>query len=162
MKQLAESRPSSECEQHLVIGTLDDLPCAERVLADLQRAGFVARDVTLVACDTGRGGAVVEVPERLLQFGEPSALPCQGLGTLLIVGEALAPIRPLGCRVCLHDLGQALIDTGLPDADALIYELGLLRGQCLVMVVARTPDRIHVAYRLLLRNRSAEVHIYRH
>ena len=82
-------------------------------------------------------------------------------GTLLVGGGGVPTLRALGTKIALDDLGRAFADAGLPAADALIYELGLIRGQCLLAVRATTAERGQIAYRLLLRCGSQEVHSYR-
>jgi hypothetical protein len=149
--------------QQLVIGTLGDRGNVERALADLGDVGFTSREIALIVrgdapFDAGRGPAAGDGQRR---FGEASAVACRGFGTLIISGGAMSSLRALGDRASLGDLSQALVDAGLPDADALIYELGLIRGQSLLAVTASSAERVQVAYRLLLRCGSSEVHIYR-
>jgi hypothetical protein len=154
-------RADVQARQQLIIGTVDGLHGAARTLDDLQRAGFTTGEVALVARVDGARRAEAPAADRIDYFGEASSIICRGLGTLLIGGEAVPTLRALDAQVSLGELGQALADAGLPDADALIYELGLIRGQCLLAVRAATADRGQVAYRLLLRCGSREVHVYR-
>ncbi len=145
----------------LVIGTLDSLSGAARTLDDLQLAGFTTREIALVARvdDTWRSERAAA--DRIGRFGESGTVACRGLGALLIGGHAVPTFRALADQVTLNELGRAFADAGLPDADALIYELSLIRGQCLLAVRAMTAERGQVAYRLLLRCGSQEVHAYR-
>ena len=161
MAQVSGAQSRAGWARQLVIGTLGEPCAAERTLDDLRLAGFVAQDVALVAREDERLQAAGASAGRWGRFGERVAVVCHGLGTLLIVGGAMPPLRALEPQASIAELGQAFIDAGLPDADALIYELGLIRGQCLLIVAASTPERVHAAYRLLLRCGSAEVHIYR-
>ena len=45
----------------------------------------------------------------------------------------MPPFRALGDQATLGELGRAFADAGLPNADALIHELGLIRGQRLLL-----------------------------
>lgn len=148
-------------ERQLVIGTLEDTVCAARTLEDLHLAGFTSDDVALVARVDGAWRPEAAAAERFRQLRGASTIACRGLGTLLVGGEAVPSLRRLEAQVAIGDLGQAFADAGLPDADALIYELGLIRGQCLLAVRAASAERGRVAYRLLLRSGSQEIHVYR-
>jgi hypothetical protein len=148
-------------ERQLIVGTLESLPGAARTLDDLQRAGFAHSEITLVAPVAGGRQVEAAIARQLDPLGQPSTVMCRGLGTLLIGGWAVPALRALGTQVSFDGLGRAFADAGLPDADALIYELGLIRGQCLLAVRATTVERGQVAYRLLLRCGSREIHVYR-
>jgi hypothetical protein len=147
--------------RQLVIGTLASLPGAVRALDDLERAGFTAGEIALVACVEGARQAGQVSADWICGFGELRTVVCRGLGTLLIGGGAVPPLRALGTQVSPGELGRTLADSGLPGADALIYELGLIRGQSLLAVRVATAERGQVAYRLLLRCGSQEIHVYR-
>ena len=147
--------------RQLIVGTLEGPPGAARTLDDLQCAGFTAGEITLIARVDGTWQAAAAAADRLNRFGEPSTIACRGMGTLLVGGGGVPTLRALGTKIALDDLGRAFADAGLPDADALIYELGLIRGQCLLAVRATTAERGQIAYRLLLRCGSQEVHTYR-
>lgn len=145
----------------LVVGTLACLAGAVQTLDDLQRAGFALGEMTFVARVDSTGRSEEQSSQAFSRFGTPRVVACHGLGTLRIGGGGLQPLRALRSQVSLGDLGRAFADAGLPDADTLIYELGLIRGQCLLAVRAATDERGQIAYRLLLRGGSQEVHVYR-
>jgi hypothetical protein len=147
--------------RRLIVGTLDDLPGAARALDDLRLVGFTPGEITLVARVDGTWRAEAVAAERIRRLGDPSTVACRGLGTLIIGGGAVPTLGSLGAHASLDELGRAFAVAGLPDADALIYELGLIRGQCFLAVRTMDAEREQIAYRLLLRCGSAEVHVYR-
>lgn len=155
------SHPETAAGAQLVIGTLAGSNDVARTLDDLHLAGFAAGELALVTRIDRTDRAETTDPGRFFRSGESGIVACHGLGTLLIGGGAVPTLRALGVESTLSELGRAFADAGLPDADTLIYELGLIRGQCLLAVLATTAERGQVAYRLLLRGGSREVHSYR-
>lgn len=153
--------PNRAAGQQLVIGILEDVCPATLALEELRMAGFTPGECTIVASVRDARHGLSGATARLDPLTEASVVDCRGLGTLLIGGGAIASLRALGVRTSLPELGRAFADAGLPDADALIYALSLVRGQCLLAVRAATAERGQVAYRLLLRCGSPEVHAYR-
>lgn len=146
--------------RQLVIGTLEDLRDAAIALRDLRTVGFNPGEFALIASVADTRSSTRDTIERLGLGDEASIIDCRGLGRLLVGGGAIASLRALGEQTSLPDLGRAFADAGLPDADALIYELSLIRGQCLLAVRAVSTERVQIAYRLLLRCGSREVHAY--
>ena len=147
--------------RQLVVGTLAGRHAAALTLTDLQLAGFIGEEVAFVARAGDASPPASASAEPPPGLGATNVVSCRGLGTLLIGGGALGSLRALGERISLAELGGALVAAGLPAADALIHELGLIRGQCIFAVRATSEERVQVAYRLLLRCGSREVHTYR-
>jgi hypothetical protein len=153
-------RADAGAGRDLVSVTLASPSDTARTLADLQRAGFTALEIAVVARVDGLSSPTA-LADWLAGDGDAVIIACRGLGTLSVGGGAVPALRALGSRASFAELGRAFSDAGLPDADALIYELGLIRGQCLLAVRVATAERGQIAYRLLLRGGSREVQVYR-
>jgi len=134
-----------------VIALYDDFPTARRVIEELVAAGYSRDNISLVASDTNKeyvaylnddGDGNVEGDEgagfgavvgALIGLG---AALIPGVGPAIAGGTLAAALAGTGLGAAAGavtgGLSAALIDLGVPEADAAIYHEGIRRGGALV------------------------------
>jgi len=132
-----------------IVAHFQDADQAQDALADLERQGFTADQVSYVAHDgSGRfadrlrgknlfgsraatGAVVGGGAGTLLGF---AALAVPGIGPLIAAGPIAAALTGAGVGAATGSLLGALSDLGLPEAEARRYSQVVEQGGCLVAV----------------------------
>jgi len=129
---------------------------AERVVAELEAAGFTSDDVTMLSgygeakCAEGvTAGIVVGSGAGLLASLCSVTIP--GLGPLFAAGWLLPALTGGAVGALIGGFIGALIESGIPESDAHVYAETLRRGGALVIVRtdegrARIAEAIFAAY----------------
>jgi len=143
-----------------VVGLYDTMSAAQKVVSELQDAGFRREDISLVARDNegeysrylsedekdkghgaGKGagiGAVLGGAAGLLVGLGVLAIP--GIGPILAAGPIVSALAGAGIGAAAGGLVGALTDAGVPEEEARNYEEGVKRGGTLVTV--RSDDNM--------------------
>lgn len=136
-----------------VIGLLPSQELAERLVNDLQRAGFSSNDISVLFPDkrttrdfaheqhtkapegaiagVGAGGAIGGTIGLLAGIG---ALAIPGLGPLIAAGPIMAALSGAAAGAAVGGVTGALIGLGIPEIEAKRYEGKVKDGNILVSV----------------------------
>jgi uncharacterized protein (TIGR02271 family) len=161
-----------------IVGLYDDIATARRVVEELAAAGFERGDISLVANNQttgttttgatgGNGEAVAEgaaggalvggalggLGGLLLGLG---ALAIPGIGPVVAAGPIVAGLTGAGIGAAVGGLTGALVNWGVPEAEAEFYAEGVRRGGTLVAVKS---DESMVKEALAIMNRFGPVDV---
>lgn len=142
-----------------VVGVFDQVADANRVVSELENAGFSRDDISVVAnkntagvgsasdttdatietsdagshvaSDAGIGAALGGVGGLLLSF---AGLAIPGIGPILAIGPIVAALSGAGIGAVAGGIVGALTESGVPEEEAHHYAEGVRRGHCLVTV----------------------------
>jgi len=154
-----------------VVGLFSNYQEADSVVRDLQRAGFVARDISIVAnqqppkdgSDTeeveslgsgvGAGAALGGIAGLILGLG---ALAIPGIGPIIAAGPIAAALTGAGIGAAAGGLLGTLSQMGVPEDEANFYAEGIRRGGALVAVHAN-DQQVQTAVDVLNRHHAVDV-----
>src|SRR5574337_680385 len=109
----------------VIFGTVASMSEAERIIADLRRAGFVDTDISVLT--TGQ-----EPPGSLpLQV-----LPVRGIGDALATGPIVAALEAAAIGTAGNGVIGALVGMGMSEPDAERYDARLRVGRVCISVYA--------------------------
>src|SRR5205807_1787185 len=143
-----------------VVGVFDNMDDAQNVVRELENAGFLRQDISVVAhknasgevqtgtgetsaptgapdrtahvvSDAGVGAALGGVGGLLLSF---AGLAIPGVGPVLAVGPIVAALSGAGIGAAAGGMIGALTDSGIPEEEAHHYAEGVRRGDILITV----------------------------
>jgi hypothetical protein len=142
-----------------VIGIIPTEGHAEALVADLQRAGFDPRDISVLYPDrrgtrelahvqgtkapegavtgVGAGGALGGTLGLLIGVGF-FAIP--GLGPFIAAGPIVAMMAGAAAGAAFGGVAGALVGLGIPEIEAKVYEGHLRDGNILVAVHSERPE----------------------
>ena len=159
-----------------VLGIVPNRAVAERVIADLVRAGFPASDVSVllanddstrdIALEHGTkapvgavaggttGGAVGGTLGVLAGMG---LLAIPGVGPFVAAGPIMAALSGAALGAAVGSLTGALVGLGVPEVRAKTYEGKLRTGGALVSVHAEDKVRVEAAQKIFALHRAEDV-----
>lgn len=151
-----------------VVGLVASRVNAERVVNELQRAGFGGNDISVLfpddtgtkdfaheqhtkapegaAAGAGTGGVVGGTLGLLAGIG---ALAIPGVGPLIAAGPIMAALSGAAAGAVVGGLGGALIGLGIPEIEAKQYEGKLKQGNILLSIHVDNPAERDRAKKLL-------------
>jgi len=149
-----------------IIALYDDFATARRAIEELVAAGYSRENISLVANDATKeyagyladdyddvegdeGAGFGAVVGALIGLG---AMAIPGVGPVIAGGSLVAALTGAGLGAAAGavtgGLTAALIDLGVPEADATLYHEGIRRGGALVSIQV-PDDSVDVARRIL-------------
>ena len=159
-----------------VIGLVASYPMAERVVGELQRAGFGNNDISALFPDkqgtrdfahetntkapegaiTGvvAGGAVGGTLGLLVGMG---AIFIPGLGPVLAAGPIMAALSGAAAGATLGGVTGALVGLGFPEVEAKVYEGKVKGGNILISVHADNDEMQARAKDIFERNDVTDI-----
>jgi heat induced stress protein YflT len=162
-----------------IIGVFDGPNHAETALNELRAAGFAPEQISVVAkdtrettdlvADTGMGGgegvatgAVLGgitggVLGWLVGIG---ALAIPGIGPIVAAGALATTLGGAAIGAAAGGLLGALVDLGVPEEDARIYESSVRAGSILLTVNALSAEEARRARAIFDRHGGSEVRYY--
>lgn len=128
---------------------------AERIVRDLKDAEFLKTEISVVFLDTRAGAKRVSVPvapaPTTTTVPRPAAAVrgalswIAGIGPVVLPGVApliaAGPIAAVLRRTKIADVASALIDFGVPSAEARRYEASIIDGHVLISVHTTNSDQ---------------------
>ena len=165
--------------RRIVVGVFDAPRRAERVLHELRSAGFSPERVALIAGDTREARLLAE--QTGIGDGEAagvgmllggftggllgwlvgiSTLAIPGVGPVVVAGALAATVGGAAVGAAAGKLAGALIDHGVPEAEARGYEGRLRGGAILLMAETSGDEETQRTYNLFERHGSAKVRFY--
>ncbi len=136
-----------------VVGLVSDTTAADRVVTELERAGFTRNDISALFADksgtrdfahekntkapegavagVGAGGAIGGTLGLLAGIG---ALAIPGLGPFIAAGPIMAALSGAAAGAAVGGVTGALIGMGIPELEAKQYEGKLKAGNVLISV----------------------------
>jgi hypothetical protein len=159
-----------------VFGVVDGVARAERVLSELERAGFATSDISALFPDNAgshafahehntkapegavagvsAGGAIGGALGLLAGMG---ALAIPGVGPFIAAGPLMATLSGAAAGAAVGGIAGALIGMGIPEIEAKQYEGKLQQGNILLSVhVDGAEERTH-ARQILERNGAENI-----
>jgi hypothetical protein len=159
-----------------VIGLVGSVAQAERILNELERAGFCTDDISAVFPDktgtrdfahehhtkapegavagVGAGGAIGGTLGLLAGVG---ALSMAGLGSFVAAGPIMGALSGAAAGAAVGGITGALIGIGVPELVAKHYEGKLQRGSILLSVHVDDPEQRDRAKNILERQGADDV-----
>lgn len=159
-----------------VIGLVGSVNQAERILSDLEAAGFARNDLSVLFPDksgtrdfahehntkapegavtgAGAGGAVGGTIGLLAGIG---ALAIPGLGPFIAAGPIMAALSGAAAGAAVGGVTGALIGLGLPEIEAKQYEGKVRDGNVLVSVHVDDSKERANAKEILERNGAKDI-----
>ena len=159
-----------------VIGLVSSVTQAEKVLGDLERAGFSRNDISALFADksgtrdfahekhtkapegavTGAsaGGAIGGTLGLLAGIG---ALAIPGLGPFIAAGPIMAALSGAAAGAAVGGVTGALIGMGIPEIEAKVYEGKLRQGNILLSVHVDDSTERKRAKEILEKNGAQDV-----
>lgn len=171
------------------LGTFADLREADTALKALKDSGFSMDNVSVIARDVGRTGESIEGAELVDRVGDakpetPSnvvadtvalgataftligltSLVLPGIGPILAAGSFVAALAAATAStgvaaIASGNLVRALMELGIPDAEARVYSDRLQQGHALV-VLEGTEDEIRQAEGILQASKVENWGVY--
>jgi len=145
--------------KHAVIGLVSTQSQAERLVADLQAAGFLSTDISALFPDkagtrdfaheqhtkapegavagVGAGGVVGGTIGLLAGIG---ALAIPGLGPFIAAGPIMAALSGAAAGAAVGGVAGALVGMGIPELEAKQYEGKIKDGNILISVHVESSD----------------------
>lgn len=163
-----------------VVGVFDDATRAEEALNGLKAGGFAPEQVSVVAKDSRMVGEITDDAE----LGSPvegagtgaflggvtggvlgwlvgiGALALPGLGPIVAAGALATTLGGAAIGAVAGGLIGALVDLGIPEEEARVYEESVRGGGILLTVHADSPGEAGAARDLLTRHGGADVRAY--
>jgi hypothetical protein len=159
-----------------IIGIVQSRGKAEVILAELQRAGFSAGDISVLLPDqggtkdfahehntkapegavagAGAGGVLGGTLGVLAGLG---ALAIPGLGPFIAAGPLMAALSGAAAGAAVGGLTGALVGMGIPEYEAKLYEGKLKEGNLLVSAHTENVEQQKVAQEIFKRNGAADI-----
>lgn len=150
-----------------VIGLVSNVAQAEKVLGELERAGFSRSDISALFADksgtrdfahekntkapegavtgAGAGGAIGGTIGLLAGIG---ALAIPGLGPFIAAGPIMAALSGAAAGAAVGGVTGALIGMGIPELEAKQYEGKLKEGNILIAVHTEDSDQVSRAKKI--------------
>ena len=179
MVTTAETGNAYTQQRRTAIGLFDHQDDLERVLNELKASGFAPEQVSLVAKDRGATREVVETTGMgggegagvgavaggitggllgwLVGIG---ALAIPGIGPIVAAGALATTIGGAAIGAAAGGLIGALVDLGIPEEEATLYQEGVGRGGMLLTVNAQSDAQLYEAHETMRRNGGTEVRTY--
>jgi len=151
----------------------------ERALHDLRASGFTPEQVSLVARDKGVTREVVETTGMGVGEGAGvgavaggitggllgwlvgiGALAIPGIGPILAAGALATTLGGAAIGAAAGGLVGALVDLGIPEEEATLYQEGVSQGGMLLTVHANSDAQLYDANEIMRRNSGTEVRTY--
>lgn len=159
-----------------VIGLVATYAQAERIVADLQTAGFASNDISVLLPDTQgtrdfahekntkapEGSAVGASAGGLLGgtlglLAGIGSLAIPGLGPLIAAGPIMAALSGGAAGAALGALTGALVGLGIPEIEAKQYESKIKGGNILISVHVEDSDERTDAKQILERSGATDI-----
>jgi hypothetical protein len=159
-----------------IIGLVATQAQAERIVDQLQRAGFSGDDVSVLLPDkqgtrdfahekntkapegaiagVGAGGALGGTLGLLAGIG---ALAIPGLGPFIAAGPIMAALSGAAAGAAVGGITGALVGMGIPELEARQYETKLKSGNILLSVHAESSDERGRAKKILEEGGATDV-----
>lgn len=159
-----------------VIGLVSSVTQAEKILGDLEQAGFSRNDISVLFADksgtrdfahekntkapegavTGAsaGGAIGGALGLLAGIG---ALAIPGLGPFIAAGPIMAALSGAAAGAAVGGVTGALIGLGIPEIEAKVYEGKLRQGNILLSVHVDDSAERKRAKEILAKNGAHDV-----
>ncbi len=179
MVTTAETGNAYTQQRRTVAGLFAQQEDLERVLQELKASGFTPEQVSLVARDKGVTREVVETTGMgvgegagvgavaggitggllgwLLGIG---ALAIPGIGPIVAAGVLATTLGGAAIGAAAGGLVGALVDLGIPEEEATLYQEGISRGGMLLTVHANSDAQLYGANEAMRRNGGTEVRTY--
>jgi hypothetical protein len=161
-----------------VIGIVDSQPNAERIVDEVQRAGVLSSDISVLLPDkrgtrdfahehntkapegavagAGAGGVIGGTLGLLAGIG---ALAIPGLGPLIAAGPLLATLSGAAAGATVGGVAGALIGLGIPEFEAKAYEGKLVSGNILIAVHLEDDDLAKRVKEIFQQQRAHDVSV---
>lgn len=161
-----------------VIGLVGGVAQAEKILNELERAGFSTDDISALFPDktgtrdfahehhtkapegavagAGAGGAIGGTLGLLAGVG---ALSVSGLGSFVAAGPILAALSGAAAGAAVGGITGALIGMGVPEIEARQYEGKLERGSILLSVHVDDAEQRDRAQNILERHGADDISV---
>lgn len=159
-----------------VVGIVSNQSQAEQLVAELQRAGFSASDISALFPDkrgtrdfaheqntkapegavagAGAGGAIGGTLGLLAGIG---ALAIPGVGPLIAAGPIMAALSGAAAGAAVGGVTGALIGMGIPELEAKQYEAKVKDGNILLSVHVEDSDERARAKKILQKGGARDV-----
>jgi hypothetical protein len=150
-----------------VVALYDDFRAAESAVRGLVDSGFRRDDISLVLKDPGgergatlkasktrRADGVLDGLTGLLTGVDSLAIP--GVGAIIAAGPLIGTLAGAGMGAVEGGLAGALIDAGVPEAEAQLFAESVRRGSILAMVRAR-DEQAERARDIMTRDGAVDV-----
>jgi hypothetical protein len=159
-----------------VIGIVDTQQKAERIVNDLQRAGFALPELSLLypshsatedlgfehrtkapegaTAGASAGGAIGGALGLLAGIG---AIAIPGLGAFMAAGPLLGALSGAAAGAAAGGVSGALVGFGIPEIEAKRYEKRVASGNILVAVHVHTSEAARDASAVLTRDGARDV-----
>ena len=179
MVTTAETGNAYTQQRRTAIGLFDHQDDLERVLNELKASVFNPEQVSLVAKDRGATREVVETTGMgggegagvgavaggitggllgwLVGIG---ALAIPGIGPIVAAGALATTIGGAAIGAAAGGLIGALVDLGIPEEEATLYQEGVGRGGMLLTVQATSDAQLYEANEVMRRNGGTDVRTY--
>lgn len=160
---------------HIITATFKDRFTAESALADLESAGIMESQVSVLVSDDTRGrhfaikegskadkGAAAGatfggmVGGIIAALATSSVILIPGLN-LVATGALVAALAGVGAGAATGGVVGALVGAGIPEHEAKLYEKEIARGSVLVAVEARDSDQKKMVTDILKRTEAANI-----
>ena len=161
-----------------VIGLVGSVAQAEKILNELERAGFSTDDISALFPDktgtrdfahehhtkapegavagVGAGGAIGGTLGLLAGVG---ALSVSGLGSFVAAGPIMAALSGAAAGAAVGGITGALIGMGVPEIEARQYEGKLERGSILLSVHVEDAEQRDRAQNILERHGADDISV---
>ena len=179
MLTTAETGNAQTQQRRTAAGLFSQQEDLERVLHELKSSGFMPEQVSLVARDKGVTREVVETTGMgvgdgagvgavaggitggllgwLLGIG---ALAIPGIGPIVAAGVLATTIGGAAIGAAAGGLVGALVDLGIPEDEATLYQEGVGQGGTLLTIHANSDAQLYEANDIMRRNGGSEVRTY--
>jgi len=159
-----------------IIGLVSTQAQAEKIVDDLQRAGFSSNDVSVLFPDkdgtrdfahekntkapegaitgAGAGGALGGTLGLLAGIG---ALAIPGLGPFIAAGPIMAALSGAAAGAAVGGITGALVGLGIPELEAKQYESKIKNGNILLSVHVESSDERGRAKKILEEGGAKDV-----
>lgn len=161
-----------------IIGLVSTQAQAEKIVDDLQRAGFSSNDVSVLFPDkegtrdfahekntkapegaitgAGAGGALGGTLGLLAGIG---ALAIPGLGPFIAAGPIMAALSGAAAGAAVGGITGALVGLGIPELEAKQYETKIKNGNILLSVHVESSDERGRAKKILEEGGAKDVSV---